>query len=60
MQKEWNNYWSANQDRQFTKPSWSKRRIRRILDRYVRDEMTVLDVGCESGFLAAGFSEEFG
>lgn len=55
MQKEWNNFWSSNQDRQFANPSWSKRRIMKILDRYVKGEMTVLDAGCGSGFFSNYF-----
>ena len=55
MQREWNNFWEDNQDRQFTNPSWSKRRIMKILDRYVVNGMTVLDAGCGSGFFSNYF-----
>ncbi|MCK4584474.1 class I SAM-dependent methyltransferase [candidate division WOR-3 bacterium] len=55
MQKEWNNFWKNNQDRQFTNPSWSKRRIMKILDKYIKSEMTVLDAGCGSGFFSNYF-----
>ena len=55
MQKEWNNFWSANQDRSFLNPSWSKRRIMNILDRYIFAGMEVLDAGCGSGFFSNYF-----
>ena len=56
MQKEWNNFWSARQkDDQFKKPSWSKKRIMDILDRYVNKDLTVLDAGCGSGFFSNYF-----
>lgn len=55
MQKEWNNFWNNNQDRQFTNPSWSKRRIMKILDRYIFAGMEVLDAGCGSGFFSNYF-----
>ena len=55
MQKEWNNFWKNNQDRQFTNPSWSKRRIMKILDRYIFAGMEVLDAGCGSGFFSNYF-----
>jgi len=57
MQREWNNFWSANQDRSFSNPSWSKRRIMKILERYVDADagMEVLDAGCGSGFFSNYF-----
>jgi SAM-dependent methyltransferase len=55
MQKEWNNFWSTKQDNQFKKVSWSKRRIMKILDRYIDKDMTVLDAGCGSGFFSNYF-----
>lgn len=55
MQKEWNNFWSINQDKQFKKISWSKKRIMNILDRYTDKGMTVLDAGCGSGFFSNYF-----
>ena len=55
MQKEWNNFWTENQDGPFTKPSWSKRRIMNILDKYIDKDMTVLDAGCGSGFFSNYF-----
>jgi len=50
MRNEWNNFWISDQSKQFTKVSWSKRRIMNILDCYVKTEMIVLDAGCGSGF----------
>ena len=56
MRREWNDFWSAKQkDDQFKKPSWSKKRIMGILDRYVNKDMTVLDAGCGSGFFSNYF-----
>lgn len=56
MQKEWNNFWSSKQkDDQFKKPSWSKRRIINVLDKYIDRDMTVLDAGCGSGFFSNYF-----
>ena len=57
MQKEWNDFWSVKQGGQFqfNKPSWSKRRIINILDKYVDKDMTILDAGCGSGFFSNYF-----
>jgi 2-polyprenyl-3-methyl-5-hydroxy-6-metoxy-1,4-benzoquinol methylase len=55
MQKEWNDFWSNRPDKQLIKPSWSKRRIMKILDRYIDKDMTVLDAGCGSGFFSNYF-----
>lgn len=55
MQKEWNNLWSNRQDKQLMKPSWSKKRIMKILHKYVEKDMTVLDAGCGSGFFSNYF-----
>lgn len=55
MQKEWDGFWSDRQYKQLTKPSWSKRRIMNILDKYVDKDMTVLDAGCGSGFFSNYF-----
>jgi len=55
LQSEWNHFWNNNKDGQFTKTSWSKRRIIVILNRYVRRDINVLDAGCGSGFFSAYF-----
>ncbi len=55
MQKEWNDFWSVRQNSQFKKVSCSKRRIMKILDKYIDQNMTVLDAGCGSGFFSNYF-----
>jgi len=55
LQSEWNHFWENNKDGQFTRTSWSKRRIIAVLNRYVRKGVTVLDAGCGSGFFSAYF-----
>jgi len=55
LQSEWSHFWSNNKDGQFTKISWSKRRIIVILNRYLKRGITVLDAGCGSGFFSAYF-----
>jgi len=52
MQREWNNFWSANKDR---KSSWSKKIAMEILEKYVAAGMEVLDAGCGSGFFSTYF-----
>lgn len=51
----WNAFWGANKTSRFTKLSWSKRRIMKILDRHLRPGMKVLDAGCGSGFFSNYF-----
>ena len=55
MRREWNDFWSGRPDKQLTKPSWSKRRMMKILDKYIDKYMTVLDAGCGSGFFSNFF-----
>lgn len=55
MENEWNNFWGDRQNKKFTKPSLSKIRMMRILDKYVDKNMTVLDAGCGSGFFSNYF-----
>jgi 2-polyprenyl-3-methyl-5-hydroxy-6-metoxy-1,4-benzoquinol methylase len=55
MEKEWNNFWKDQQSNKLTKPSLSKIRMMRILDKYVVKNMTVLDAGCGSGFFSNYF-----
>lgn len=55
MQKEWNKFWSGKQNSQIKNPSWSKRRIMNILDKYIDKDMTILDAGCGSGFFSNYF-----
>jgi|GEM_PF-176975 len=53
--KVWDNFWRKESGGRFTRISWSKRRIIKILDRYVKEGMTVLDAGCGSGFFSNYF-----
>lgn len=54
----WNNYWSLDQTKKFTKVSWSKRRIISILAPFVRDGKNALDAGCGSGFFSKYFCDQ--
>jgi len=51
----WDSFWSDNIDSSFTKLSWSKKRIIKILDKYIKKDMVVLDAGCGSGFFSKYF-----
>ena len=53
--KDWNNYWSLEQTKKFTKVSWSKKRVSRILQPYVSVGKRALDAGCGSGFFSQYF-----
>jgi len=53
----WDSYWKAKQGGRFTKISWSKKRILKILNKYLEKYMTVLDAGCGSGFFSSFFVE---
>lgn len=52
-EKHWNNYWGLDKTKRFTKISWSKRRIMRVLQPYVLAEHRALDAGCGSGFFSS-------
>ncbi len=54
---DWNNYWSLEQTQKFTKVSWSKKRIMRMLQPYVGPNKHALDAGCGSGFFSQFFCE---
>lgn len=53
--KDWNNYWSLEQTKKFTKVSWSKKRVSRVLQPYVSVGKRALDAGCGSGFFSQYF-----
>lgn len=55
MQTSWDRFWQKNTDSRFTKASWSKRRIMKILCPYLTDGLTVLDAGSGSGFFSQFF-----
>ncbi len=55
--QDWNHYWELGQTQRFTRVSWSKRRIIRVLQPYVRPGDYALDAGCGSGFFSQFFCE---
>lgn len=55
--QDWNHYWELGQTQRFTRISWSKRRIIRILQPYLRPGCHALDAGCGSGFFSQFFCE---
>lgn len=55
--QDWNHYWELGQTQRFTRISWSKRRIIRVLQPYVRQGAAALDAGCGSGFFSQFFCE---
>lgn len=55
QEKNWDNFWKINTDSRFTKKSWSKIRMTKLLDGVVRENMDVLDAGSGSGFFSNYF-----
>jgi len=53
--ENWNQFWKGNTQSRFTKKSWSKIRIMRLLDGILQSGMNVLDAGCGSGFFSNYF-----
>jgi SAM-dependent methyltransferase len=56
--KDWNNYWSLDQTKKFTKTSWSKKRIINVLLKYLKQDGYALDAGCGSGFFSKFFCDQ--
>lgn len=52
---DWNRFWDLDKTERFTKISWSKKRILRILRPYMLSGHSALDAGCGSGFFSRCF-----
>lgn len=55
---EWDVFWGDERAEQFTKISWSKKRIINILNEFLRKNKNVLDAGCGSGFFSKYFCDQ--
>lgn len=56
--ENWNNFWSLNRDSRFTRKSYSKERMMRLLGEVLRPGCEVLDAGCGSGFFSNYFIQQ--
>lgn len=55
--KDWNRFWNRPASKQFSRISWSKRRILKILEPYSAQGKLALDAGCGSGFFSRYFCD---
>ena len=55
--KDWNYYWNNNSEN-FTKISFSKKRIIEILDKHITYNSVIVDAGCGSGFFSNYFCQK--
>lgn len=55
---DWDDFWRSGSTKQFTKISWSKKRICRMLDLFIAKDKKVLDAGCGSGFFSKYFCDK--
>jgi len=53
--QDWDAFWGRDAARKFSQPSWSKRRLMRLLAPFANSGKKVLDAGCGSGFFSAFF-----
>ncbi|MFA7255306.1 MAG: class I SAM-dependent methyltransferase [Candidatus Omnitrophota bacterium] len=51
----WDRFWEMESSQRFTRKSWSKIRIIKVLEGVVLEGMEILDAGCGSGFFSAYF-----
>jgi len=56
--KDWESFWRASKTSGVARPSWSKRRVLKIVSPYVQPGKCVLDAGCGSGFFSHYFCEQ--
>jgi len=54
-ENKWNYFWDSKKNSRFTKNSWSKTRMIRLLDQIIKEGMIVIDVGCGCGFFSSYF-----
>jgi len=50
QRKDWDQYWGKDSTKRFSKISWSKRRIIKVLEPHLVPGHNALDAGCGSGF----------
>lgn len=53
--ENWDHFWKQNARSRFSRVSWSKIRMMKLLDGFVKPGMNVLDAGCGSGFFSQYF-----
>jgi len=51
----WNSFWDDKKESRFIKTSWSKKRIKLVLNNYLKPGVSVLDAGCGSGYFSNYF-----
>jgi SAM-dependent methyltransferase len=54
-ENNWDYFWKLNTNSRFTKKSWSKIRMTKLLDEIIKEGMDVLDAGSGSGFFSNYF-----
>jgi SAM-dependent methyltransferase len=55
--ENWNKYWGLDSTQNFTKISWSKKRIMTTIGPFLQKGFNALDAGCGSGFFAKYFCD---
>jgi len=55
---DWNHFWGLNKTGQLTQVSWSKRRVMKILEPFIKEGGAALDAGCGSGFFSKYFCDQ--